>query len=93
MLKLMGSQPTAFITKLWLKGGSGISFTIDGMSLLIFLCTDNNYAVPAYITMYSLLVNYTGTEKLQLYLLTSSDFESRYIRLFKSLEGNYELKL
>lgn len=63
------------------------------MSLPIFLCTDNNYAVPAYITMYSLLVNYTGTEKLQLYLLTSSDFESRFIRLFKSLEGNYELKI
>ena len=66
---------------------------IEGMSLPVFLCTDNNYAVPAYITMYSLLMNYTGTEKLRLYLLTSNDFESRYIRLFKSLKGNYELKI
>lgn len=89
----MASRPMELISKLRLKERSGISLTINGMSLPIFLCTDNNYAVPAYITMYSLLVNYTGTEKLRLYLLTSNDFESRYIHLFKSLKGNYELQI
>ena len=42
----------------------------------IFLNTDNNYAVPAYITLYSLIHNYHGKNAVNVYFLTPGDMSS-----------------
>lgn len=59
----------------------------------IFLCTDNNFAVPTYITLFSLLENYHGCESLCIYILASSDLSRKNARLFQKLVGKHELRI
>lgn len=54
----------------------------------IFLCTDNNYAVPTYIAIFSLLQNYHGVRNLKFYILTSKDFTESNKRLLTTLKKN-----
>ena len=56
-------------------------------SIPIFLCTDNDYAVPTYITLFSLLKNYRGTRPLSIYLLTPSSLSHKNARLLRKLSG------
>lgn len=60
------------------------------MNMPIFLCADNNFVLPAYITLYSLLMNNRGSKKIDIYLLTSGDVEENCISLFKDLEERYD---
>ena len=41
--------------------------------MVIFISADNKYAIPAYITLYSMLKNYKGNRHVKVYLLTSDD--------------------
>ncbi len=61
------------------------------MSIPIFLSPDNNYALPAYITLYSLLINYRSSARLDVFLLVPSDFSERNEKLFKTLENQSAL--
>lgn len=62
--------------------------TSDGR-MNIFFCIDNKYDLPAYIALFSLLHNYRGNKKIDIYLLTSDGIDEKYVSLIKSLEGKY----
>lgn len=51
----------------------------------IFLSTDNNYSVPAYITLYSLMHNYRGKRRVNVHILTSGDLSTENRRLLDML--------
>ena len=55
----------------------------------IFLCTDNNYVVPTYFAIYSLLDNYHGDSDIDLYILTSDDVTEDSHILLLSLHEKY----
>lgn len=62
----------------------------------VFFNTDNNYAVPTYITMFSMLHNYTGSSDIHAYILTGEDFSEKNILLLKSLSkrfDNFKIKI
>ena len=54
----------------------------------IFLSTDNNYSVPAYITLYSLIYNYRGNNNVNAYILTSGDISPENRQLLSTLSDN-----
>ena len=56
----------------------------------IYICTDNNYAIPTYITLYSLATNYRGTDPIYVNILVSGDFSPRYNRLFRQIEDHFD---
>ena len=51
----------------------------------IFLNTDNNYIVPAYITIYSLMYNYRGKAPVNIHILTPGDISPHNQLFLKSL--------
>ena len=57
----------------------------------IFLCTDNNYVLPAYIALYSLLSNYKGNTEIDVFLLITDSVDERNLSLIKSLEKGFPL--
>ena len=57
----------------------------------IFLNSDNNYAVPAYITLYSLMHNYRGEDHVHVYILTPGDLTPQNQFFLKSLSAKYPL--
>lgn len=59
------------------------------MNIVIFFSTDNNYAVPSYLALYSLLKNYKGTRLLEVYILVSEDFSKKNVALFERLSDTY----
>ena len=62
----------------------------------IFFSTDNNYAMPTYVALFSLLINYKGERNLNVYVLTSKDFRDEYVDLLHSLSEKFifaEIKL
>ena len=51
----------------------------------IFLNSDNNYVVPAYISLYSLIHNYKGNADVNIHILTPGDISPQNQNLLKSL--------
>lgn len=62
--------------------------TTNEDSIHIFLSTDNNYSVPAYITLFSLICNYRGKQSVNVYILTSGDLSSENLHLLSTLSDN-----
>ena len=56
----------------------------------VFFCADNNYAIPAYIALYSLLQNYKGNLRVKAFVLVSKDFSAKFKRLLKKLSDRYD---
>ena len=56
----------------------------------VFFCTDNNYAIPAYIALYSLLQNYKGNLRVKAFVLVSKDFSEKFKRLLNTLSDRYD---
>lgn len=59
-------------------------------SIAVIFCTDNYYAVPTYISLYSLLKNYKGNAKIKAYIMTAEDFSEKNIQLLKALTELFE---
>lgn len=55
----------------------------------VFFSTDNSFAVPTYIAIYSLLANHHGDKRINVYILTSADFTETNNRLLKSLAPKF----
>ena len=55
----------------------------------IFFNTDNNYAVPTYITLFSMLYNYSGTSDICAYILTADDFSDKNKQMLKLLSEKF----
>lgn len=62
---------------------------MTGDTIPVFFCTDNNFAVPTYIALYSLLYNYRGQAKIDVYIMTSQGFSEHNISLIESLGQKY----
>ena len=58
-------------------------------SIPVFFCTDDYYAVPTYIALYSLLKNYRYGRKLKVYVLTPNSFTQKNIDLFIALKKDF----
>ena len=58
-------------------------------SVPVFFCTDNEYAVPTYIAVYSLLKNRREDYSLEIFIMTGGDFSKSNTRLLKSLENKF----
>lgn len=58
-------------------------------SIPVFFSTDNNYAVPCYIAIFSLLHNYRGDQKISIILLTTGGFSDKNKSLIQSLSGKF----
>lgn len=56
----------------------------------VFFNTDNNYAVPTYITLFSMLYNYSGTSDIYVYLLTADDFSDKNKQKLKLLSERFK---
>ena len=59
------------------------------MNITIFLATDNNFTVPTYVTLYSLISNYKGTNNVDVYVLTDNIFSTENENLLMKLSSNY----
>ena len=57
----------------------------------IFANTDNNYAVPAYITFYSLIHNYRGKSPVNIYFLIPGDMSEKNRSFLLSLSDSNPL--
>lgn len=57
----------------------------------IFLNSDNNYAVPAYITLFSLIHNYRGKDPISIFVLTPGDMTRSNRSFLLSLSDNNPL--
>lgn len=57
--------------------------------LPVFFCTDNNYTVPTYIAIYSLLHNYRGAQAIEVFILTTKVFSDENTKLLKSLSAKF----
>lgn len=56
----------------------------------IVLCSDENYIVPTYITLFSLLKNYRGNNIIEVFILTrDKDDLRKNEKLFQLLESNF----
>jgi lipopolysaccharide biosynthesis glycosyltransferase len=55
----------------------------------VFLNADDQYTVPTYITLYSMLYNHRGDELLDVYLLTKGDLTEKNIALLNSLAEKF----
>lgn len=53
--------------------------------IVIYLCTDNNYAVPTYIALFSLLQNHHDRRIVHAYILTTKDFSEKNTKMLKYL--------
>ena len=70
---------------------SAVASKIEGQKTIpVFFNTDNRYALPTYITLYSLLANHHGSSRIDAYILTTGDFAERYTQLFDSLCTRYQ---
>ncbi len=57
----------------------------------VVFCTDENYIVPTYVAIFSLLKNYRGEELLNIYILSKEEFiYNCYKKLFYELESRFE---
>ncbi|MBR2992898.1 MAG: glycosyltransferase family 8 protein [Clostridiales bacterium] len=59
------------------------------MNIPIFLATDNNFTVPTYVTLYSLISNYNGTNNVDVYVLTDNNFSTDNEDFLMKLSSNY----
>lgn len=55
----------------------------------IFMCTDDNYAIPTYMSIYSLMYNYKGNLNINLYILTSTGLMEKNQKLINSLSKKF----
>ena len=55
----------------------------------IFLNADDNYMVPMYIALFSLLYNYRGTSKIAIYVLIAGAISQRNAVLLNSLSDRF----
>ncbi len=55
----------------------------------IFLNADDNYVVPTYIALFSLLYNYRGTAKIAIYVLIAGAISQRNAVLLNSLADRF----
>lgn len=62
--------------------------TTNEDSIYIFLSTDNNYSIPAYITLYSLIYNYRGKKSVKVCILTSGGLSPENRHLLSALSDN-----
>lgn len=58
-------------------------------SIPVFLCTDNNYAVPTYIALFSLLVNKREEYTVDAFVMATENFTENNTLLLKSLEKKF----
>lgn len=58
--------------------------------IVIFISTDNKYAVPAYITLYSMLKNYKGNRQIKVYILSSGDLDLENKTLLTHLRQQFK---
>lgn len=56
----------------------------------IFFNTDNNYTVPTYITLFSLLYNYRGLSDIHAYILAAENFSEKNKLLLDSLSNRFK---
>ena len=59
-------------------------------SIPVFFNTDNNYAVPTYIALFSLLYNYRGQSEIHAYILVAEDFSDKNSNLINSLSDRFK---
>ncbi len=59
-------------------------------SIPIFLNIDNDYAVPTYVTLFSMLCNYQGSSDICAYILTNEAFSEGNSFLLKSLSEKFQ---
>lgn len=64
---------------------------IDKSRIPVFFCTDNRYAIPTYIVMYSLIENYKGKQDLTFCILIPGDFSKKNTELLRSLSAKNSL--
>ena len=69
--------------------GVGASGKEGKKTIPVFFNTDNNYALPTYITLYSLLENHHSDSLIDAYILTNGDFAESYKSLFDSLRSRF----
>ena len=56
----------------------------------VFFNADNNYAVQAYITVFSMMYNYKGAANVNVYILTSDTFSDKNTALFDYLTDRFD---
>lgn len=62
---------------------------MDKISTVI-MCSDENYIIPTYIALFSLLKNYSGANELEVYILTrNNEVFNDYKNLYQKLEKNF----
>ena len=64
--------------------------TMNKEYIPIFFSSDNNYAVPTFIALFSLSKNYKGNHNIKVFILTSGDFHEEYTALFQNLTKDFE---
>ena len=69
--------------------GAGASGKEGKKTIPVFFNTDDNYAVPTYITLYSLLENHHGPRRIDAYILVPKGFSDDHSRLLLSLESKF----
>ena len=60
-------------------------------SIPVFFCTDNHYAVPTYMALFSLLANCDSETEVRAHLLVSADFSEKNRALFETLTRKYPM--
>lgn len=60
------------------------------MIIPVFFNTDNDFVVPTYISLFSLLYNYRGTSEIHAYIFVGNDFSDKNKFLLNSLSKKFD---